>query len=106
MMRKDIDQWIKICKPNVTADIFRKVTRSRDKGNNYIILINDYFATFVDTVNLPAITAADVMHIEVGFYGLELLLVAWGPKIQLQQSTIDWRVYSTENREGELDLPY
>ena len=77
MMRRDIDKWIKSCKPcaarsiagrnlkaelqpitlglrfaKVAADILGPVTRNRDTGNKYIFVITDYFTKYVITVPL------------------------------------------------------
>ena len=85
MMRRDIDNWIKSCKPcaarstagrnlkaklqpitvgvrfaKVAADILEPVTRNQDTGNNYLWVITDYFTKYVFTVPLSTITAADV----------------------------------------------
>ena len=85
MMRRDIDKWIKSCKPcaarstagrnlkaelqpitvgvrfaKVAADILGPVTRNRDTGNKYILVITNYFTKYVITVALWTITAADV----------------------------------------------
>ena len=85
MMRRDIDNWIKSFKPcaarstagrnlkaelqtitvgvrfaKVAADILGPVTRNRDTGNKYLLVINDYFIKYVITVPLSTITAADV----------------------------------------------
>ena len=85
MMRRDIDKWIKSCRPcaarstagrnlkaelppitvgvrlaKVAANILGPVTRNRDTGNKYILVITDYFTKYVITVALSTITAADV----------------------------------------------
>ena len=85
MMRRDIDKWIKSCKPcaarsiagrnlkaelqpvtvgvrlaKVAANILGPVTRNRDTGNKYILVTTDFFKKYVITVPLSALTAADV----------------------------------------------
>ena len=84
-MRKDVDLWIKGCKEcaarstagrkrigdlqpivvgirfaKVAADILGPITRVRETGNKYILVLTDYFTKYVVTVPLSTITAADV----------------------------------------------
>ena len=84
-MRRDIDKWIKSCKPcaarsiacrnlkaelqsitvgvrfaKVAINILGPVARNRGRGNKYILVITDYFTKYVFTVPLSTITRADV----------------------------------------------
>ena len=44
----------------MAADILVPITRNRDTGNEYILVMTDYFTKYVVTVSLSTITAADV----------------------------------------------